>query len=176
VGGLFDGKDPIRLLRVACLTAFCLPGMFSQGAWAAQINHRLIILIHEGGHGFFGFCDTWGPVGRFITIAAGSGAQIFVPALFMAAVYSTGRRFDASLMFLWLGLNFADVAVYAADARDRAMPLIMNLGPESHDWGNMLQMTGLLWATPAIAGAIWLMGMACIAATVVLGFLTAQPD
>lgn len=174
VAGLLDGKDPIKLLRVAVLTAFCVPGLFSAGAWAAEINHRLMILIHEGGHGFFGFTSAWGPAGRFVTIAAGSGAQIFLPLLFMAAVYSTGRRFDVSLMFLWLGLNFVDVSRYAADAQARAMPLIMNLGPEAHDWGNMLEMTGLLWATPVVASGIWLMGLGCFGATVVLGFLTAN--
>lgn len=174
LAGLLEDKDPIRLLRLLVLTAFCLPGLFSAQAWSAEINHRLMLLFHEGGHGVFMFCASWGTPGRFLMFAGGSAAQVVVPLLFMAAVYSTGRRFDASLMFLWLGLNFADVSRYAADAQARAMPLILGLGPEAHDWGNMLGMTGLLWATPAIAGMIWLMGLLCIGAAVVAGGLTAE--
>jgi hypothetical protein len=54
----------------------------------------------------------------------------------------------------WLGQSFIDVSVYAADAQTRAIPLIGGIGPENHDWWNMLIMTGALHHTPVIAGAL----------------------
>ena len=35
-----------------------------------------------------------------------------------------------------------DVSPYIADAPYRVLPLVGGLGEESHDWGNLLTMTG----------------------------------
>lgn len=172
----FIDKDPLRLVRLVCLTLFCLPGLFHTDAWSARLNQSLMIWFHEGGHGLFFAIDHWGFWGHFIAIAGGSAAQIAVPALFMGAAYAGGHRFNASLMFLWLGLNFVSVSIYAADARDRAMPLIFGLGAENHDWGNMLTMLNLLPYTTLIALVIWLMGPVCFVAALVCGFVTAKRD
>lgn len=53
------------------------------------------------------------------------------------------------------------MSIYAADAQARALPLIGNLGPESHDWHNMLTMLGLLEYTPLIAGALYACAFVC---------------
>lgn len=149
-----EGRSPWKLLRAALLFAFAWPGLGSPEAWAAQLNWRLFVWVHEGGHGVFMFCNDWNQVGRFLCIAGGSAAQVALPALFVVAAWSVGQRFSAALLMNLVALNLASVGWYAADAQQRAMPLIFNLGPESHDWGNLLLMTGLLPWTPAIAGFI----------------------
>lgn len=174
LGGLLrglEGGDPLRMLRAMLLFAFCLPALWSPGAWAAQLNWRLMVWIHEGGHGAFAFCHDWSQFGRFLTIAAGSGAQVLLPLFFVVAAWSVRQRFNAGLLMYLVGLNLVDVSRYAADARERAMPLIFNLGPESHDWGNMLLMTGLLGATPVIAGGIWLLGLVALVGGLALAIL-----
>jgi hypothetical protein len=52
--------------------------------------------------------------------------------------------FAASLMLWWSGQNFIDLSPYIADAYYRGLPLVGGGGEESHDWGNLLTMTGLL--------------------------------
>lgn len=147
VAGALQGRDAFKLLRLACLTAFC----------------------------FFPLAG-WHPVGTFLISAGGSLVQVAVVFGFMAAAWFSGKRFDASLMWLWAGLNFLDVSVYAGDARNRALPLIFGMDKAGHDWGNMLAMTGLLGATPAIAGALWLLGTACFGMAVAMGVRTAELD
>ena len=56
---------------------------------------------------------------------------------------------------MWLGQNWIDVAAYAADAQARAMPLLGGLGPEAHDWLNLLSRAGLLEQTPLVAGVLF---------------------
>jgi hypothetical protein len=56
---------------------------------------------------------------------------------------------------VWLGQNWIDVAAYAADAQARAMPLLGGLGPEAHDWLNLLSRAGLLEQTPLVAGVLF---------------------
>ena len=172
----FEGRDPFKLLRLACLTAFCLPALWSSQSWAFYLNKCLAVWFHEAGHGVFFPVAGWHPVGTFMVSAGGSIMQIAVVFMFMVVAWLSGKRFDAMLMWLWAGLNFVDVSLYAGDARDRAMPLIFGMDKSAHDWGNMLTMTGLLWATPAIAGAIWLLGAACFVLAVVGGFLTAEQE
>ena len=129
------------------------------GFWLGEalwtVVHAFDLIIHEAGHFFFRF------FGRFMEIAGGSLLQLLMPALFVYQGVYWSNKLGTQLALLLLGQNFVDVSIYAADAQARALPLIGNLGPESHDWHNLLVMTGLLEHTALIAGAIYACAFVC---------------
>jgi hypothetical protein len=130
-------------------------GDFWLGEALWMVVHSFDLIIHEAGHFFFRF------FGRFMEIAGGSLLQLLIPALFVYQGVYWGNKLGTQLSLLLLGQNFVDVSIYAADAQARALPLIGNLGPESHDWHNMLAMLGWLEHTPLIAGAIYALAFVC---------------
>jgi len=95
------------------------------------------LVIHEAGHLFFKF------FGKFIYTLGGTMMQIILPSLivwtFLKNNYRTGVQFSLS----WLGQNFINISVYAADAQARKLPL---LGGKKvyHDWHYMLTELGIL--------------------------------
>ncbi len=117
--------------------------------------HSLNLLPHEAGHFFFRF------FGEFMMIAGGSLLQLILPSIVAWSCYRHDQRIGTQLSLFWLGQNFVDVSIYAADAQDRALPLLGGLGPESHDWYNLLSMTGMLEHTPLVAGVIYFMAFPC---------------
>lgn len=115
--------------------------------------HSVNLPFHEFGHVLFR------PLGRFWTILGGSLFQVLLPFLLMFA-FSLKQRdnFGAAVMLWWCGQNFIDVSLYIADAQHRALPLILGLGKESHDWGNLLRMTDNLDNTYFIANVSFSIG------------------
>ncbi len=111
--------------------------------------HSVNLLPHEAGHFFFRFFGEW------MMYLGGSLMQCLFPCLFAWYFFSNHLKLGLQLSLVWLGQNLVDVAAYAADAQARALPLIGALGPESHDWWNLLIMRGWLNYTPQIAGAIF---------------------
>lgn len=95
------------------------------------------LLIHEGGHGVFS------PFGRFIYVLGGTLMQLLIPGLFVFYYIYKRKVFLAQLSLVWLGENFLNIAVYAADARAHKLPL---LGGKKvyHDWTYLLNTTGLI--------------------------------
>lgn len=95
------------------------------------------LVIHEAGHFFFKF------FGKYIYTLGGTLMQIILPSIiffyFFRNEYRTGMQFSS----LWLGQNFINISVYAADAQARRLPL---LGGNSvyHDWHYLLGEIGLL--------------------------------
>ena len=89
------------------------------------------LVIHEAGHFFFSF------FGKYIYTLGGAIMQILLPGVilwyFLSNYYRTGMQFT----LLWMGQNFVNISVYAADARAQALPL---LGGNSvyHDWHYLL--------------------------------------
>jgi len=104
-------------------------------------NYTLIdtadLIIHEAGHLFFWI------FGRFIYMSGGTLMQILFPSLiafyFFWNNYKTGVQFS----LVWLGQNFVNISVYAADARAHKLPL---LGGKKvlHDWTYLLTELGIL--------------------------------
>ncbi len=89
------------------------------------------LVIHEAGHFFFMF------FGKFIYTAGGTLMQIILPSLivwyFFRNEYRTGTQFS----LLWLGQNFINISVYAADARAQRIPLLGG-NKVYHDWHYLL--------------------------------------
>jgi hypothetical protein len=95
------------------------------------------LVIHEAGH----FCFIF--FGKYIYTLGGTLMQILLPGVilwyFLSNYYRTGMQFT----LLWMGQNFVNISVYAADARAQVLPL---LGGNSvyHDWHYLLGEINLL--------------------------------
>lgn len=89
------------------------------------------LIIHEAGHFFFMF------FGKFIYTLGGTLMQIILPSIitwyFISNYYRTGIQFS----LLWLGQNFINISVYAADAQARKLPLLGG-SKVYHDWHYLL--------------------------------------
>lgn len=109
------------------------------------INNFLLI-VHEAGHTFFSFFGS-----RILTILGGSLNEILIPLLIV--VFTIFNRYIKGSQFaLYLfGTAWFSIAFYAADGAQRQLPLIGNLGKESHDWYNILRHFNLLESDGLIA-------------------------
>ncbi|WP_235009031.1 hypothetical protein [Marinobacterium lutimaris] len=118
--------------------SFILGGIDWQGIGGSFL-HSVNLPFHEFGHVLFS------PFGRFMMFLGGSLFQVLMPlGLMLAFILQRRDNFAASIMLWWSGQNFIDVSPYIADAKYRSLPLIMGMGEESHDWGNLLRMSGTL--------------------------------
>jgi hypothetical protein len=91
--------------------------------------------FHELGHLVCYVLDAFLPWPAIVTAAAGSLAQVLVPATL--AAYFLLRRADraaAAVCLAWTATSLADVARYVADAPFEALPLLGGL----HDWATIL--------------------------------------
>jgi hypothetical protein len=74
---------------------------------------------------------------------------------------------------VWLGENLMNVARYAGDAREQALPLV---GGEIHDWNWLLGRAGLLAHEDAIAAGIHALGVLVVVAGVLVAVAAALPE
>lgn len=95
------------------------------------------LVIHEAGHLFFRL------FGKFIYTLGGTLMQIILPSLIVWTFLKNNYRTGVQFSLLWLGQNFINISVYAADAQARKLPL---LGGKKvyHDWHYMLTELGIL--------------------------------
>ncbi len=154
-----------------------LAGCAALGWFAFVAGTRVPLLamfdlgIHELGHMLAM------PLPQLITVAAGSGLQVAVPA--GLAAYFFARRRDVvagSLMLAWTGTSLQDVSVYAADAPYQALPLIY---PNAiHDWAWLLGPQGFdaMASAATVAHAIELAGLVTLLAGVGVLILTAARE
>lgn len=146
---------PSLLLVPLCVVFAQQGGSTGPGKVLWMLVSAFNLIVHESGHFFFRF------FGRFMEIAGGTIMELGMPALFVFQGIYWHSRLGTQLALLWLGQAFVGVSVYAADAQARALPLIGNLGPASHDWGNMLTMLGWLDHTSTIAGGLYASAFVC---------------
>jgi hypothetical protein len=113
--------------------------------------------IHELGHALFQV------FGEFMHILGGSLFQCLFPIITFFGFLQIRYYFAAVMCFCWLGLNFFDVATYAADAQARVLPVATGLAglglpqndatyDQGHDWYQLLLRTNHLHDDQAIAG------------------------
>lgn len=140
-----DEEDSVTFwARVFVYVLFVIWGFrfMMQGLDAIAIGssflHNINLPFHEFGHLLFS------PLGTFWRILGGSLFQILLPLMPLVYFMVWQRaNFSAALMLWWSGQNFIDVAPYIADAQLRALPLTTG-NDDSHDWWNLLSMTGTL--------------------------------
>lgn len=136
--------------EVAALAAFAVvlaASRASHGLLAAIVSGADLV-FHEAGHPILGVLGA-----PLLMYLGGTLAQLAIPAA--AAVAFALRRRTAALaaVLVWLAFNLVDVGAYAADALDRALPLLAP-DADAHDWWNILGMLGVREHCRAIGGAI----------------------
>lgn len=95
------------------------------------------LVIHEAGHIFFIL------FGQFIRTLGGTLMQIILPSLIVWYFYKNSYRLGVQMSLLWLGHNFINISVYAADAQARRLPLLGG-NKVYHDWTFILGSLGIL--------------------------------
>jgi len=119
----------------AIILPFAIYWILNRGEYGFIDNADLV--IHEAGHFFFMF------FGKFIYTTGGTLMQIILPSLigwyFFRNEYRTGVQFS----LLWVGQNFINISVYAADAQAQRLPLL-GANKVYHDWHYLLGELNLL--------------------------------
>src|SRR6266404_7056028 len=83
-----------------------------------------------------------------LAVLGGSLNQVLVPAV-CTAVFLTRQQYgSAAVTLFWVGQNLADVAVYIADGRAMALPLLAE--GLIHDWNFILGRLGLLYRAESL--------------------------
>jgi hypothetical protein len=95
------------------------------------------LVIHEAGHFFFKF------FGKYIYTLGGTLMQIILPSIILFYFFRNEYRTGMQFSLLWLGQNFINISVYAADAQARILPLLGG-NKVYHDWHFLLGEIGLL--------------------------------
>lgn len=119
--------------------------------------------IHETGHLLFRV------PGEFMMIAGGSLFQVIFPVVFVGYFLWQKSYYSAAIVLLWVGQSILNVWVYASDAV--VMQLVLTSGftgteGSFHDWNYLLNATGLINSTKAVAGVIRFIGTVTIIAAV----------
>jgi hypothetical protein len=123
-------KDIIKKwLPSVIILPVCIYLVLNRGKYTWIDNADLV--IHEAGHVFFLF------FGRFIHFAGGTLMQIILPSIIAWYFFRNSYRLGVQIGLLWLGQNFINISVYAADARARVLPLLGG-NKVGHDWHYML--------------------------------------
>jgi len=130
-----------------------------QGCFLDLVN----LPFHEAGHLFFA------PLGQTMHFLGGTLGQLLVPAG-LAVYFLLWRRepFAAAACAWWFGENLVNIAVYMADARDLALPLV---GGGDHDWNNLFYTFGLLGQESVAAVSAWTHRIGTIVMVASLGWL-----
>ncbi len=94
------------------------------------------LAFHESGHLFLSM------FGSTIHYLGGTLGQLLVPGL-LTWYFLVRRRepFSAAVCLWWFGENFINIAIYMADARSLALPLV---GGGDHDWNELFYRFGSL--------------------------------
>jgi hypothetical protein len=95
------------------------------------------LVIHEAGHFFFLI------FGKFIYTLGGTLMQIILPSIIVSYFFRNEYRTGVQFGLLWLGQNFINISVYAADAQARKLPLLGG-NKVYHDWHYLLGEIGIL--------------------------------
>src|SRR5215813_3994405 len=155
-----------RLVGLVVLTA--LTGLVLANGLAlpsgAILNflHLINLVFHEAGHVIFGF------FGRFIAIVGGSLNQVLIPAICTTVFVHRKQLGSAAVTLFWTGESLVDVAVYVADGRAMALPLLAE--GMTHDWNFILGNLGLLYAAESLGRLTFGLGaLAMLAALALLG-------
>jgi hypothetical protein len=119
------------------------------------------LAFHESGHLFLS------PFGSTLGYLGGTILQLLVPGGLVAYfLFRRGDPFAAAVCLWWFGENFINIAIYMADARSLALPLV---GGGDHDWNELFYRWGVLTqpavqriaaATHGIGVIVMLLGLA----------------
>jgi hypothetical protein len=112
------------------------------------------LVVHEGGHLLFGW------FGRTLGLWGGTILQWLVPLL-LAGYFFRERQSAAFVFCLFFFFeNWLYTAIYMADARAMALPLVTTGDPDfvEHDWNTIFSGLGLLNYDTVIAAVVRISG------------------
>jgi hypothetical protein len=137
-------------------------GLSIQGGGILAFIHGIDLVFHEAGHVIFGF------FGEFLAVLGGSLTQVLMPVIATVAFLRTRQWASAAVTLFWTGQSLTDVAIYAADGRARALPLLAE--GLIHDWSYILGRLGLLQSAETVGRLIFALGaLTMLAALLLLG-------
>lgn len=122
--------------------------------------HLIDLVFHEAGHVIFGL------LGRFPGVLGGSLNQVLVPAVCTGYFLGHRRAAAAAVTLFWTGESLTDVAIYVADGRDMALPLLAE--GLVHDWNWILSELSLRNHAVPLGRAVLALGVTVLAAGVAL--------
>jgi len=129
----------------------------SAGSNALRFTHGLDLVIHQAGHAFGIILP------RFFRMLAGSALQIVLPAA-CALIFLHQRHLTSfAVALFWAGESVTDVAIYMADAKKQALPLLDEPGG-LHDWNYLLGQLHLVGWAPALGRFTFGLGILMIIA------------
>lgn len=113
---------------------------FSVSTGPLRFIHGVDLVIHEAGHTFALILP------RFLYLLGGSAFQILIPAVCAWTFLRQRQPASFAVALFWTGESVTDVAIYMADAKNQALPLLGGHGTV-HDWNYLLGRLHLLdWA------------------------------
>ena len=113
---------------------------FSAASGPLRFIHGVDLVIHEAGHTFAIILP------RFFYVLGGSALQVVLPAVCAFTFLRQRQIASFAVGLFWTGESITDVAIYMADGKKRALPLLTG-DPAGHDWHYLLGQLGLLnWA------------------------------
>jgi hypothetical protein len=121
--------------------------------------HLVDLVFHEAGHVIFGI------FGRFLGILGGSLNQVLIPAICTGYFVWHRQPAAAAVMLFWVGESVTDVAIYVADGRDMALPLLAE--GLIHDWNWILSELSLRNQARPIGVGVFVLGVALTASSIV---------
>jgi len=158
---------PIRLFfkfgAASVLAYSAMIQLYQFQTWWFIQNVNLI--FHEAGHVLLLFMP------HFITLIGGSIFEIGLPLAITFYFIKKHYFFSAACTSWWLTTACLSVAIYAADAQERTLPLITG-NIAQHDWFNILDLLGLLRYDNQVGLMFWWLGVA----SVILLFTTLYHD
>lgn len=127
-----------------------------------RFMHGIDLVIHEAGHTVALFLP------RFLYVLAGSAFQVMLPAVCAWTFLYQRQPGSFAVALFWMGESVTDLAIYMADAKRRALPLLGG-DPTGHDWHYLLGHLGLVnWAQ--FLGRLTF-GLGIVMITIALGIL-----
>jgi hypothetical protein len=149
------------LAALTVLTALVLSnGLALPSGVIPNFLHLVDLVFHEAGHVIFGF------FGRFVAVLGGSLNQVLIPMLCTAVFVWRTQLASAAVTLFWTGQSICDVAVYVADGRALALPLLAE--GLIHDWNFILGTLGLLNAAESLGRLTFALGALTMLAALVL--------
>jgi hypothetical protein len=135
-------------------------GLTPASAGVLAFVHLIDLVFHEAGHVIFGV------LGRFVGILGGSLNQVLIPAVCTGYFLRHGRPAAAAVALFWTGESITDVAIYVADGRDMALPLLAE--GLVHDWNWILSELSLRNHAAPLGRAVFVGGVAVLVGALVL--------
>lgn len=107
------------------------------------------LAFHEAGHLFFRI------LGDTASLYGGTLGQLVFPVVTAVVLWRKREPLGFVIAGIWFFENFLNIAVYVADARTQALPLV---GGGDHDWFNILSRWNALASDTSLARKLRALG------------------